>query len=346
MHTVECTSRYIKCTTWPVVTGLLLSVGLAASAAIISRLLRNAGWPLATDPLLLAILICVVVRNTFPAIRRMDAGIDLASRRPLETAVALMGAEVNFGTLGEAGANWIGGTIAFVLVTIGLGIAIGRVAGLSPKLATLVACGNAVCGNSAISAIAPTIGAKGKDVTAAIAFTSIIGIVVVFAIPTIAQGLELDPIAGGALAGLVVYAVPQVIAAASPLGPVAAKFAVLIKLLRVLMLAPVIILCVLLHCRGQRDGNPLPSLRGLVPWFIPVFLALAAFKSASWLPDGLTGLAGGVSDVLILVAMAALGLGADVRSLRETSLRLTVTAILTLILMMLFAAVLIAVINR
>lgn len=81
-------------------------------------------------------------------------------------------------------------------------------------MAMLVACGNAICGNSAIAAVAPVINAESDDIATSIAFTAVLGIVVVIALPVAAHHLHLSPYAGGALAGLTVYAVPQVVAMA------------------------------------------------------------------------------------------------------------------------------------
>jgi uncharacterized membrane protein YadS len=108
----------------------------------------------------------------------------------------------------------------------------------------LVACGNSICGNSAIAAVAPVIGADGEDVAASIAFTAVLGVVVVLLLPFLAPLLHLSGLQYGVLAGLTVYAVPQVLAATAPLGMVAVQMGTLVKLVRVLMLGPVVlVLC-------------------------------------------------------------------------------------------------------
>ena len=96
--------------------------------------------------------------------------------------------------------------------------AIGRLLGLPVRLAILVACGNSVCGNSAIAAIAPVIGADGDDIASSISFTAILGVVIVLGLPLLIPLLGLSPTRYGILAGLTVYAVPQVLAATVPAG--------------------------------------------------------------------------------------------------------------------------------
>ena len=99
-----------------------------------------------------------------------------------------------------------------------LSIGIGRMLGLSKRLAVLVACGNSICGNSAIAAVAPVIGANGDEVASSIAFTAVLGVIVVLLLPLFGVIMQMGQVAFGALAGLTVYAVPQVIAAATPFG--------------------------------------------------------------------------------------------------------------------------------
>ena len=120
----------------------------------------------------------------------------------------------------------------------------------TPRRAMGSLLGDGVRGNSAIAAVAPVIGADSDDVAASIAFTAVLGVVVVLGLPLLGLGLGMSGIAFGALAGLTVYAVPQVIAAASPLGAVAVQTGTLVKLVRVLMLGPV---CLVLS-RGSRRG--------------------------------------------------------------------------------------------
>ena len=103
---------------------------------------------------------------------------------------------------------------------------------------SLVACGNSICGNSAIAAVAPVIGADGEDIAASIAFTAVLGVVVVLALPLTVPLLHLSLLQYGVLAGLTVYAVPQVLAATAPIGAVAVQLGTLVKLVRVLMLGP------------------------------------------------------------------------------------------------------------
>jgi uncharacterized integral membrane protein (TIGR00698 family) len=216
-------------------------------------------------------------------------------------------------------------------------------------MATLVACGNSICGNSAIAAVAPVIGADGDDVATAIAFTAALGVAAVLGLPLLAGALHMSGLQYGVLAGLTVYAVPQVLAATAPLGAVALQVGALVKLCRVLMLGPVCLALSIVARGGRADFYP--SLRNggealypkasahklslgeLVPWFILGFLALAAMRSLNLIPQGVMAPAASISSVLTVVSMAALGLGVDIRVVVKAGGPVTATVCLSLLVL-------------
>ena len=176
--------------------------------------------------------------------------------------MVLLGASVSARAVMAAGPMLLVGIVGVVVVAIAVSYGIGRALGLEHKLATLVACGNSICGNSAIVAAAPVIGATAGDIAASIAFTAVLGVVVVLLLPLLVPLLHLSETQYGVLAGLTVYAVPQVIAATAPVATLSVHVGTLVKLVRVLMLGPVVIALSL--GRRQDDGRR-PSLGQMVP---------------------------------------------------------------------------------
>ena len=159
-------------------------------------------------------------------------------------------------------------------------------------MAILIACGNSICGNSAIAAVAPIIGAESEDVASSIAFTAVLGVVVVLALPLLVPILHLSLEQYGVLAGLTVYAVPQVLAATLPIGALSNQVGTVVKLVRVLMLGPVVLGLSLiagkLRPNGATDDRPKGKKAGLhelVPWFIIGFLLMAAARSLGLIPE-------------------------------------------------------------
>lgn len=233
--------------------GLLLCATIAIAAMALqgleARLLGRA-W---LEGVVLAILLGATVRALWTPGPTWEAGIEFSAKTVLEVAVVLLGATVDARTILGVGAPLLLGIAALVATVIMLSYGLGRLLRLPRRMAILIACGNAICGNSAIAAIAPVIGAEGEDVTAAIAFTAVLGVGVVLGLPAAAALLGLSHQAFGVFAGLTVYAVPQVLAATAPVSPLSAQVGTVVKLVRVLMLGPVVTVLSLLSLNARDE---------------------------------------------------------------------------------------------
>ena len=187
--------------------------------------------------------------------------------------------------------------------------------------------------NSAIAAVAPVIGADGDEIASSISFTAILGVVMVLGLPLLIPLLQLSATQYGILAGLTVYAVPQVLAATVPAGLVSTLIGTLVNLMRVLMLGPIVVALALLAPRlqgGARSRTTVGFFR-LVPWFILGFLAFAALRSLDIVPATVVGPLTGITSFLTVVSMAALGLGMDVRVLANVGGQVTAAVTLSLL---------------
>jgi uncharacterized integral membrane protein (TIGR00698 family) len=318
----------------------LAVTGAAFALESAERGLVGKAW---LEALVLAILIGTTVRSLWTPEAKWHAGIAFSAKYLLEIAVVLLGASVSAATILAAGPALLIGIAGVVASAILLSFGIGRLLGLPTRMALLIACGNSICGNSAIAAVAPVIGADSDDVAASIAFTAVLGVVVVLGLPVLGTALGMSGIAYGTLAGLTVYAVPQVIAAASPLGAVAVQTGTLVKLVRVLMLGPVCLVLSLIapHLAPQSlpEGEVVagpgsasrPSLGHLVPWFIVGFLALVACRSLGLVPTVAITPIGRIASLLTVVSMAALGLGVDVRVVAKAGGRVTAAVVVSLL---------------
>jgi uncharacterized integral membrane protein (TIGR00698 family) len=317
-----------------VVPGVLLSAAVGAAAfgvqALEARVMGRA-W---VEALVLAILIGAGLRLVWTPSETWAPGVRFSGRTLLEIAIALLGATISGAAVMALGPWLLLAIVAVVALALAGGYAIGRMLGLPPAMALLVACGNAICGNSAIAAVAPVIRAEGEDVAAAIGFTAVLGIAVVLIVPAVGSLMGFDALETGALAGLTVYAVPQVLAAAAPAGAAAIQLGAIVKLVRVLTLGPV---CLILALLGpERFGGPAPAgrppLHHLLPWFIVAFLALTALRSMGLIPDVVLPPIEVLVTALTLTAMAALGLSVDPRAVVRAGPRTAATAALSALL--------------
>jgi uncharacterized integral membrane protein (TIGR00698 family) len=237
-------------------------------------------------------------------------------------------------TLERAGLALIVGIACIVLTSLTVSFLVSRALGLTTKMAILIASGNSICGNSAIAAVAPVIGASSADIAASIAFTAVLGVIAVLVLPLLAPLLGMSQTQYGVLAGLTVYAVPQVLAATLPIGALSNQVGTLVKLIRVLMLGPLVITLSLLSGRLRKArGTPGKrlSIRQFVPWFIAAFIALAALRSAGLVPQEVIAPATVASKWLTTLAMAALGLGVDLKSVARAGPRITAAVTISLI---------------
>jgi uncharacterized integral membrane protein (TIGR00698 family) len=307
--------------------GLLLCAAVTGAAYALEAMehaLFGRSW---LEALVLAIVIGTVARSLWTPHARWLPGIGFSGRYLLEAAVVLLGLSLNAASSLAHGWPIIAGIAGVVVTAIALSVAIGRGLGLPPRLALLIACGNSICGNSAIAAVAPVIGADSDEVATSIAFTAVLGVGVVLGLPLLGMGLNLHDAGYGAFAGLTVYAVPQVLAAAAPMGAVALQTGTLVKLVRVLMLGPV---CVGLSLVAPKAGGDRPKLGHLVPWFILGFLALSALRSFGLVPAVAQAPVATTASVLTVMSMAALGLGVDIRSVAQAGGRVVATVVLSL----------------
>ena len=328
----------------PLLPGLALCAALTIAAIAIQTVedaLAGRAW---LEALVLAILLGTGVRTAWTPGKRWMPGIEFSAKFLLEVAVVLLGASLSAQTIAAAGPALLMGIVVVVAVAIAASYSLGRLFGLPRRMAVLIACGNSICGNSAIAAVAPVIGADGEDVASSIAFTAVLGVIVVLILPGLGVWLALSEHSYGVLAGLTVYAVPQVLAATLPVGPLAAQSGTLVKLVRVLMLGPVVLVLSLFASKlreetdeaapavtaGDRPRPGRPPLHRLVPWFILGFLLLAGARSLGVIPEVVLQPVAKVATLLTIISMAALGLGVDVRAVAVAGARVTLVVTLSL----------------
>jgi uncharacterized integral membrane protein (TIGR00698 family) len=287
------------------------------------------------ESLVIAILLGSLIKSSLRLDSRFDAGVDFGAKTLLEIAVVLLGVAVSAAAIAANGLNLILGIAVIVVIAISASYTLGRAAGLPKKLAILIACGNSICGNSAIAAVAPVIDADSNDIAASIAFTAVLGVVVVLVLPLTVPLLSFSPIQFGIFTGLTVYAVPQVLAATSSASLVSTHIGTLVKLVRVLMLGPVVLFLSLFAGKktdeaGGEGDRQRPALSQMVPWFIVGFLVLMTCRSFGLIPKSLIEPAHIAGNFLTIMSMAALGLGVDVRSVAQAGSKVAGVVVLSL----------------
>jgi uncharacterized integral membrane protein (TIGR00698 family) len=291
------------------------------------------------EALVLSILLGVAIRTAWQPVPRFIPGIAFSAKFLLEFAVVMLGASVSVTTVLALGPILLVGIASVVAMALGASFIICRGLGLPLRMAILIACGNSICGNSAIAAVAPVIGADGDDIASSISFTAVLGVVVVLTLPLLVPILQLSLTQYGVLAGLTVYAVPQVLAATLPIGALSNQVGTVIKLVRVLMMGQVVLGLSLLardlraDSRLDRANHRSPDLHELVPWFITGFLIVLIVRSLGLIPQSVLPTITHVAATLTTISMAALGLGVDVRVVARSGVRVTLAVTASLIIL-------------
>lgn len=288
------------------------------------------------EAMVVAILFGLLVRNTTNLPRAVDAGAVFVSKSVLELAVALFGAGINVQSITAAGPGLLFAIVLGVVLGMCISLVIGKGLGLSYRLAYLIAVGNSICGNSAIAAVAPVVKAERHEVASAIGLTAIAGVGTVLVLPILIPALNLSDYQYGIVAGMAVYAVPQVVAAAFSVSLVSGEIATFVKLVRVMLLGPLLVTTgIYMNARGGDVQRV--RLKDLVPPFVAGFFALMVLRSAGIIPSDLADLMRDVARVLTIWAMAGLGLGVELAAIRAVGMRVGVVTVTSMALMLLIS---------
>lgn len=247
-------------------------------------------------------------------------GARIAARILLRVGVALLGARLTLGAVVVGGAGAVLGAVAIVATGLLLGRWLAQRLALPSRLGLLIAVGMAICGNSAILALAPVVRAEDRETTYAVSTITLFGLVAVLVLPVVGHALGLADGVFGTWAGLSVNDTAQVVATGFAYSPPAGDVATIVKLTRNLAIAPVLLGAVLL-IPGAR--GPVPAhvaVRRAVPWFVVGFVVLAGLRSTGLLDVGvpwggsLAESMAAAASWLILIALAGVGASADLRA--------------------------------
>ena len=293
---------------------LSVAPGLAVVAACVAVSYGFSALVPIFSPLIWAVFVGMAVVTVLPLDGRFRPGIQVASRHLLRIGVALLGLRLAFGQLVGVGVAGLAVVALVVPVTIGATLWLGRRLGCSPGLSLLVGTGSAICGASAIVAMDAVADTDEDDVTFAVATVTLFGTVALVALPLLNSAvLHLSTNAYGTWAGASIHEVAQVVAAATPAGSTAVKVATVVKLTRVLMLAPLVLgVSIIRRRHGAAAGAGTPR-RSPVPLFVLGFLACCAIASVHVVPETALSLATQIDVGLLTAALAGLGLGVHIR---------------------------------
>jgi uncharacterized integral membrane protein (TIGR00698 family) len=203
------------------------------------------------------------------------------SQKLLPLAVMGLGAGMNLEVIGRVGLHGIGYTVAGILLATIVGTLLGRLLATSKDVSLLITMGTAICGGSAIAAIAPVIRAKPQEVSVALGTVFVLNAAALFIFPWLGHTLHLNEAQFGLWSALAIHDTSSVVGATLQFGPHAVEVGTTVKLARALWIVPVALIIGFLRSRRSEDGGSQGPAKK--PWFILGFLIAAAL--VTWIPS-------------------------------------------------------------
>jgi uncharacterized integral membrane protein (TIGR00698 family) len=302
--------------------GLLLA-GILAAGAVASG---QVSWfaEHGVGALTLAIVFGMLAGNTFyPRIApRFASGVAFAKSDLLRLGIILYGLRLTLQDIAQVGLRCVLIDALVLCSTFALAWLLGRrLFGLSRETTVLIGAGSSICGAAAIMAVEPVVRARSEEVSVAVATVVVFGTLAMCLYPLLAELNQVWPLIPGGERGFGIYIgstlheVAQVVAAGRAVGMAAADTAVITKMVRVMMLAPVLL--GLSFCLQPGHDGRQGSRRLSIPWFALGFVAVVVLNSLQHLPEHLRHALLAADNVLLAMAMAALGLATHLSAVRQ-----------------------------
>ena len=295
--------------------GILLVVVIAAVAWVL------ASTSSALSPLVVGVALGAVAANVAPIPERCAPGIQWCAKTILRVGVVLLGLRLSLGDVADLGTRGLL-VVAIVVASTFFGTQwIARRLGVGADLGLLIATGYSICGASAIAAVNGTVGADDDETAYAITLVTLYGSLSIVVLPVIGQIVGFDDQTFGTWVGAAVHDVGQVVATASTRGGVAIEAATIVKLTRVILLAPLVALVALDRRRKDaaagRDAISGTARPPLLPLFVIGFLVMIAVRTSGVLSDDVLAVGADLEKIVLTIALVALGLGVRIDRIRR-----------------------------
>lgn len=311
--------------------------GAIAVAAFAAHAIPGVGT---FSPMILAIVIGMAFHNVIGTPARAKPGITFSLRRLLRAAIVLLGLQLTLTQVASVGGSGLLVIAATLAATFLFTIGAGRLLGVDRKLTELIAAGTSICGASAIIATNTVTDAHDEDVAYAIACVTIFGSLAMFGYPALTGLLHLDAPAYGLWCGSSIHEIAQVVAASFQNGQRAGEIGTLVKLARVMLLAPVVF-ALAARNRFAAAHAKVATVRPPLPWFVLGFIALVGVNSVVTIPDYDRKIIVTLTTFLLTVALAAMGLETDISKLYARGVRPAILGALAFLFIAAFSLLLI-----
>lgn len=300
--------------------GFVLSAVLALAATYLGHLAPVIGGPV------IGILLGIVVRNLFVPGVAFRAGIAFTGKYVLQWSIIALGFGLSIKQVLSTGLSSLSVTIVTISTAFVCAWLMGRWLGVRNDLKILIGVGTAICGGSAIAAVTPILKPDNHDTAFAISTVFLFNIVAVLAFPALGHWMHLSDAGFGLWAGTAINDTSSVVAAGYSYSKHAGDYATIVKLTRATLIIPVcLVMTLIVAIREKRlagqGGSTNFKLSKIFPWFILWFLVASAARSVGMVPTSLLPFLHTIAEFMIVIALTAIGLSADLRQMIRTGFR-------------------------
>lgn len=301
--------------------GLILTVAIAMAALGLGRVAPLIGGPV------FGIVLGIVVRNLVSPGGQYTPGIQFAGKQVLQWSIIALGFGLSLDQVAKTGLESLSVTLVTMTVAFLTAWLLGRMLGVPDKLKILIGVGTAICGGSAIAAVTPIIKPDDHDTAFAISTIFLFNLVAVLLFPLLGHLMHLSDLGFGLWAGTAINDTSSVVAAGYSFSKEAGDYATIVKLTRATLIIPVCLaLAFAVAWREKRKtsasgGASDFSLSKIFPWFILWFLVASAIRTMGVIPAAIQPVIHFAAEFLIIVALTAIGLSANLRRMASTGAR-------------------------
>lgn len=298
---------------WP---GLLLALAVAIVALFLGRLMPLVGGPV------FGIVLGIIVRNAFSPAPRFGPGIQFAGKKVLQWSIIALGFGLSLQQVAQTGLDSLSVTLLTMAAAFLAAWLLGRLLRTDSMLTLLIGVGTAICGGSAIAAVTPIVKADEHDTAFAISTIFLFNLIAVLVFPALGHLMHLTDHGFGLWAGTAINDTSSVVAAGYSYSKQAGDFATIVKLTRATLIIPVcLVLAFVVAVREKKKGAGNFKLSRIFPWFILWFLVASAIRSLGLIPTPLQPWLHALAEFLIIMALSAIGLSANLRKMASSGPR-------------------------
>ncbi|WP_280647891.1 MULTISPECIES: YeiH family protein [unclassified Dysgonomonas] len=278
---------------------------------------------LSLSPLIIGIVIGMIYGNTLKKNMPEEwlPGITFSSKKLLRLAIILYGFRLTFQNVMSVGLSAIVIDIIIIVGTLCLGLLLGKIMKMDKEITLLTSTGSAICGAAAILGMEPVLNNKPHKTAVAVSTVVIFGTIAMFLYPLLYKSgiVDFTPQQWGIYTGATVHEVAHVVGAGNAMGESVSEVAIIVKMIRVIFLAPVLLICALIIGRGAKasTGNSGSGIKITIPWFAFGFIAVIGFNSLNLLPQSVVDGINYIDTFLLTMAMTALGIETHLRKFKE-----------------------------